>query len=565
MFARRIAIPLALAVIALGPPAAAGETTVPITGIGTQIDWTGTLISTHADSVTYSDPVLVEAPGSDERVFEIRGVCRGVGWGGSGIVARASLAHYAYEVPFVARWPRCGGGKTLVTFHHGGPPPLLASTLRDKLEGAQNPSRLGERLGDLVAGFPALVNDCTYIAWGRRGLLPDGSYGAKYLPGAPPLVPPLTAAEAASLQATIAAAPGTAGYVRPEIAAGAPVPLTLPLDTWTVRDVDRALERAVACASGTRRFRERIAIGQSAGSVVLGGMAFGRRPIGAQSVPTGGNFWIAGDAGSAPIFDGYILNGYPYEVNIPPSVPRADPVHPISVPVMFVTGRADERYQQPIAMADELLANGVELNGAVWLYEVKNLTHVSRESILEVFPPNVNGERLGAYLSAGIRNMRDLVRHGVEPPRSRIAGRLDASGALVFDVAGGGTTNVAPIREDPAIDTVPPDPMIIPRTVGPLDTERWKRVTAVLDHHEDAIAGPTVACRVGGYQLRFFGAGLTPFDPATLTGMYGSFKGYRRAVKDVVADLKAERLYDPRIESAKETAELARDFFEEAP
>ena len=56
--------------------AAPADTTVPITGIGTSV--TGDfVINTHADSVTYSDPVDVVIGGLT--AVEIRGTVSGVG------------------------------------------------------------------------------------------------------------------------------------------------------------------------------------------------------------------------------------------------------------------------------------------------------------------------------------------------------------------------------------------------------------------------------------------------------------------------------------------------------
>src|SRR5215213_5173657 len=81
------------------------DTTVPISGIGTSMTGAVT-INTHVDSVTYSDPVEVTIRGMP--VVEIRGTVSGVGWGGAGIVARASSSHYHYDIPFVARWRKHG-------------------------------------------------------------------------------------------------------------------------------------------------------------------------------------------------------------------------------------------------------------------------------------------------------------------------------------------------------------------------------------------------------------------------------------------------------------------------
>ena len=47
-----------------------------------------------------------------------------------------------------------------------------------------------------------------------------------------------------------------------------------------------------------------------------------------------------------------------------------------------------------------------------------------------------------------------------------------------------------------------------------------------------------------------------------LAGIYGEFKNYRDCVEELVAELENARLFDARVESAKETAERARVLFE---
>jgi len=87
-------------------------------------------------------------------------------------------------------------------------------------------------------------------------------------------------------------------------------------------------------------------------------------------------------------------------------------------------------------------------------------------------------------------------------------------------------------------------------------------VTANLEHETDAITPPTIACRLGGYRIKFFAAELVlPFGQELLAEMYGSFKGYRESVEEVVAELEAALLYDSRVESAKETAERSIGLF----
>ncbi len=525
------------------------DTTVPITGIGTNIQGTFN-INTHVDKVTYSPPMVVQVPGYGEAI-EIRGTVGGIGWGGTGIVTRATNAHYVYQIPFVARWRTNGGSKDVVIHHHGGGVNLISAVLRDKVDGPQNPNRWTEITSDFTVGVPALLNHYAYISTNRRGLRGDGTFSATYLVGE---VPPLTQTEVNTIKGQIAAAPGNAFDEHPEIIPGAPVPLIPTADTATFRDISRALQQVVASVIG-KPFKLRIFSGQSSGARLGATLNFGRSPIGLLSVRTGGNQIAPYDPTSPPIFDGFVLTGFTYETD----AVRVDPAYPFSAPVFFLQGRGDERYQHPIRIAKDLLDNGVPLNGSLWIYEIKGLTHITRDLIYDTVAPS-NGDSQGCFVSAALANMKDFLKDGITPPRSQIAGRLQ-DGALVFDVAGGQTTTTAPILEDPMIDSRQVDTLLIPRTIGVTETARWIAVTAVLDHKYDAITPPRIACRVGGYRLKFFGAELFSFSQPTLTSLYGNFKGYRSALKEVIASLEEARLYDARVESAKETAELSRSLF----
>src|SRR5262245_3956447 len=150
-------------ILALGLVASArADTTVPITGIGTNVG----AIHTQVESVTYSEPVVVQVPGVGS-VVELNGSVAGVGWGGGGIVARAANAHYQYNIPFVARWRRAGASKDLVIHHHGGSQGLLTLVMREKAQGAAHLSRVAERGGDASVGVPALLNHFVYVSANR--------------------------------------------------------------------------------------------------------------------------------------------------------------------------------------------------------------------------------------------------------------------------------------------------------------------------------------------------------------------------------------------------------------
>jgi hypothetical protein len=527
--------------------AAHADTTVPITGIGTSV--TGDfVINTHADSVVYSGPVDVVIRGIPS--VEIRGTVSGVGWGGAGIVTRAANEHYHYNIPFVARWRKQNPGNRLVFYNHGGGSTLVAAVKRDKLSGAANPNRFAELNGDLLIGIPALLEGATYISINRRGMRGDGTFSAMY--DAP--VAPLTAAEVASISADLATAPGNPAFVQPGITAGGPVP-TLPTnDAPTCRDVARALEQVIAGIQGTQ-FRTRIATGTSSGARLFAAVNFGRSVIGTKSVRTGGNYAVPYDASSRQIFEGFILMGFGYT----PGVDHADSTLPLSAPVMLFQGQGEERYQQHVTMAHELLKKGVVLDGHVWLYEIKNLTHVARDNVNEITTGS-DGDRLGCFISSAIHNLRARLEEGTMPPLSRMAGRI-VNGMLQFDQAGGTISNVAPIPNDPARDTSVFDVNLTPRPIASDETARWLAVTAALPHVRDAITPPTVACRLGSYKLMFFGSQLVPLSPAELAVKYGSFECYRACVRQAIDCLQAQNLYDSRVESASETADRAQALF----
>jgi hypothetical protein len=236
-----------------------------------------------------------------------------------------------------------------------------------------------------------------------------------------------------------------------------------------------------------------------------------------------------------------------------------DAAQPLSAPTMFLQGQGDERYQHPATFVHELMQHGVAPKGAIWIYEVKNLTHVNRDNIAEVLQ-GADGDRLGCIMSAAIRNLRGHVEQSTPPPLSRMAGRI-IGGALRFDQVGGTTTNIAPVVNDAALDSFVVDANLKPQSIGSAETARWLAVTAVLPYVNDAITPPTVACRLGGYKLGFFGSQLVPLSPDILDARYGCFERYRACVYHAVACLEAQRLYDPRVETAYETAERARPLF----
>lgn len=152
-------------------------------GVGTSVG----AIDTWVDAVTYSEPKLVPVPGAG-RAWEIDGTVTGIGWGGVGLRAGVANKHQTYTIPFVARWPEHGGGKTLVMYHHDGTVPLALLAQLDQQLGAGHIDRFAERIGDEGVGLPTLLLKGTYASTNRRAILPNGRFGAKYLPSEVPVL-----------------------------------------------------------------------------------------------------------------------------------------------------------------------------------------------------------------------------------------------------------------------------------------------------------------------------------------------------------------------------------------
>src|SRR5262249_43809801 len=151
--------------------------------------------------------------------WEIHGSVFGRGWGGTGILARAANAHYDYEIQFVARWLVRGGGKTMLTFHPRGSPPLIAVATPDFPIPPNNVNRFAERLADTTNGRPTLLNHGAYISMNARGMLSNGRFAAKFDTNE---VPVLSDTEAASLLKAIGN-----NYTSPDLVGRAAVPTTV--------------------------------------------------------------------------------------------------------------------------------------------------------------------------------------------------------------------------------------------------------------------------------------------------------------------------------------------------
>ncbi len=420
------------------------------------------VINTHTDSVTYSGPVDRDDPRNARRRNPGYGLFGA--WVGEAPVLWCRVPPTntitTQEIPFVARWAQAKPSQLpgLLQSRRWLGALIAAVKPRQTSSGAANPNRFAELNGDLLIGVPALLEGATYLSINRRGLRGKGTFSATYLPP----VAPLTAAEVTAIGNELAAADGDPDFVQPGITANAPVP-TLPTnDAPTCRDIARALEQVIAQLQQRTQFRTRIATGTSSGARLFAALNFGRSVIGTKSVRTGGNYLVPYDATSPRIFDGFILMGFGYTAGIDHAVS----VVPLSAPVMFFQGQGEERLPATRHhAAHNLLKKGVVLDGRIWIYEIKNLTHVTRDNAYDITTGS-DGDCLGCFLSpARHPPAAPGWRRDGRPRSCRMAGRI-INGMLQFDQAGGTISNVAPIPNDPTRDTSVFDANLTPRPIG---------------------------------------------------------------------------------------------------
>lgn len=532
---------------AVGPAAADTVDTEIGAGIGTAVDdvfgpGSGVAIRTSITSVSYAKPRLVRRNGLV--YLETTGSVRGVGWGGRkdplegpGPSVNAHV-HYAYDVPFVLRWPRNFDG-TLVYYQHGYPG-LGLSLLADSYLGEGNEARRFDEVESRYVSDGALAarRGHALFAPNLGGLRRDGGFSVIALEG-PFKDEPLNA----SLD----------------------VPITRDLAQLAKRLAGRLAGRAVARTVGA---------GHSGGALILQFMAGGAsNPLDGSPtlVLTGGNFATPYVPASGLVFDGMIPIGG-----------GAPPIHPqlrAPAPMVLLAGNADYAGVDSVIYANRLLRAGVNLGQMVRVYQFGSLPHNFAELVestpngnrlaIELgFPPrHADSDRMAPVVAAAIDNLRRWIAEGVEPPPSRINGTaLDTDGngivdAIEFAQAAGGATSLFPFAEDPAIDSILSEQFEFTAAAGfPGNTRRYAEVLAALDPVPGSILLPYVRCRVGGFKLAI-DAELVAFSD--LAARWPSFDAYRTCLADAMNALAADGLYDKQIGVRSVVTETVRALFDD--
>ena len=531
----------------LGPAAADTVDTEIGAGIGTAVDHvfgpgSGIAIRTSITSVSYAEPRLVRRNGLVYQ--EISGSVRGIGWGGRKDPLDGpgptfdARAHYAYDVPFVLRWPRNFDG-TLVYYQHGYPG-LGLSLLAEQYLGEENEARRFDEVESRYVSDGALAAHRRHALFAPNlgGLRRDGGFSVIALEG-PFKDQPLNA----SLD----------------------VPITRDLAQLAKRLAERLAGRAVARTVGT---------GHSGGALILQFIAGGAsNPLDGSPtlVLTGGNFATPYVAASGLVFDGMIAIGG----GAPPvhSQLRAPP------PMVLLAGNADFAGVDSVIYANRLLRAGVSLVETVRIYQFGSLPHNFAELVestpngnrlaIELgFPPrHADSDRMAPVVTAAIDNLRRWLAEDVAPPASWINGvALDTDGnnivdAIEFTPAAGSVTRFFPFAEDAAIDRILFEQFEFSAAAGfPGNTQRYAEVLAALDPVPGSILLPYVRCRVGGFNLRSDAERVAFGD---LAARWASFDAYRTCLGEAMNALAANGLYDKQLGVRGVVTETIRALFKD--
>jgi len=531
---------------ALGAAAADTIDTEIGAGIGTSVDdvfgpGSGVAIRTSITSVTYATPRPVHRNGL--AYLETTGSVKGVGWGGRkdaldgpGPSFNAD-SHYAYDVPFVLRWPRNFDG-TLVYYQHGYPN-LGLSLFAEAFLGEDNEARRFDEVESrsVAEGVLAAHRGHALFAPNLGGLRRDGGFSVIALEGP---------------------------FKDQPLNASIDVPITRDLAQLAKRLTERLAGRAVARAIGT---------GHSGGALIMQFIAGGAsNPLDAPParVLTGGNFVTPYVPASGVVFDGVI----PIAGGAPPLL---HPVFPASAPMLLLAGNADYAGVDSVIYANRLLRAGVNINQILRVYQIGSLPHNFAEIVESTpngnrlaterlgFTPHPDSDRMAPVVAAAIDNLRRWIAEGVPPPPSRLNGAaFDTDGNGLADVieftpAAGGATRLFPFAEDAAIDRILAEQFELSAAGGfPGNTRRYAEVLAALDHVPGSILLPYVRCRVGGFNLSI-DAELVPFGD--LAAHWASFDAYRTCLGDAMNALAAEGLYDKRLGERSVVTEKIRGLF----
>lgn len=518
----------AVALLAIGSVrAAAQETVLPVSGIGTTIadvygDGSGTGVASSVASITHRQPVRVRRDNTE--FLEVTGSIQGIGWGGEwqesgGPNPIADVtSHYAYDIPFVLRWHPAFDG-TLIYYSHGRAS-LSLLMLAESVIGPANEGRRNEREGDFVSAAMLTGNRRhAFFAPNLGGLKADGTFSMRALDGP------------------------FAGQ-----------PLAGTVDAVTARDLARAAKRLLQTLTGTP-VTTTVGTGHSAGALIMqflnGGQSmilddqrFGTRLL------TGGNYHTPYDAGSGRIFDAFVPFA-PAEV----TVNRAQPA---SAPMLMIAGQAEFAGVNSMLYARRVARAGGDL-GRLRVYQVRNLPHNWAEIVestpnlnqmfLDLFgaAPQAGGDRMQPVVAAVIDRAVDWAAGGTAAPPSRIEGRgLDLTGdglpdALAFPYANGGFTTAVPAVDDSVLDTYAG---FIADTAFDIVTPRYLEPLPAMLHEPGALSLPGVTCRLGGFVISegFSDATLVPF--ANMAARWKSFGEYQACVAAQLIALSRTGLYD---------------------
>jgi hypothetical protein len=480
-------------------------------------------IHTYVSSVTLAPAADIHRRGLT--YLEIRGLVRGVGWGGMPIALRC---HYTYELPFVLRVPPAWSGG-LVVFTQGAANLPVWEDLEVRL-GEGSIGRVFHEQADRHVSDVALhpSRRWAFFAVNTVGVAPGGAHNTLLIGGEP------GCAEGVATQAMV--------------------------DVPTARN-HALLARHLLKVLRGREHSLMLGVAHGSGTVVnllLNAGLEHRRSV--SPIPAGDNHKTPYDPSSGRIFDGFLSTQGGFAMGLAPSANLAA----LSAPTIFVAGEADRGMMGTISQINQMtLQSALDVPVLVRVYSVRNVPTVDADLILSLAQNGLvqaaneyergGGERLRPLTGVLLDALGAWTRHGLPPPPSLFNGEVKTLPDRIDFYRTSTPATTLPYVDDDLLDSyIQPPPVLTtgmtPTAIG-LRTARTN-VRAALGAAIDSIVLPETACRRGTFN--FFGPGpvgvwFEPFSEGMFLGRWGTQAAHQSCRVQTTDALAAAGLYDETV------------------
>jgi hypothetical protein len=480
-------------------------------------------IRTYVSSVTLPPPESIHRWGL--HYLEIRGVIRGVGWGGMPVTLRC---HYTYELPYVLRIPPAWSGG-LVVFSQGAANLAVWEDL-ETMFGERSIGRIFHEQVDRHVSDVALhpSRRWAFFAVNYVGVSPGGRHNTILVGG------------------------------EPGCAAGAA--------TQAMVDVTVARNHALLARHLLKTLRGHepspvLGVGHGSGTVVNlllnAGLEHRRSPT---PIAAGDNHRTPYEPSSGRIFDGFLSTQGGFAMGLAPSANLAA----LSAPTIFLAGEADRGMTGTINQINEMtLQTALDPQSLARVYSVRNLPLVDEDLVLSLGRRGLTedatpyqrggGERLKPLTGALLDALALWTAAGIPPPPSIFNGEVKAGPDRIEFARTGPPITTLPYVDDDALDSyLQPPPIVTTGATAAASGLRtaWTTVRAALGATVGSVVLPETACRRGRFNFQGpgpIGTWFEPFSENEFVVQWGTQSAYQSCRVQAVDALAAAGLYDETV------------------